>query len=91
MQTSPVHSRNCHADYFKKYYAPLIGEPWSLFYTKVDSAANDEEPDTWELENPIAHRTRNRCLEFKAGWHGLGPRHDTWEPASSFLRNYNEP
>ena len=90
VQTSPVHSRNCHADYPKKYYAPLVGKPWPLFYTKVDSATNDEDPGTWEFEKPIAHRTRNSRLEFKARWRGFGPRHDTWEPASSFLPNYNE-
>ena len=78
-------------DYLKKYYAPLVGKSWPLFYTKVDSAANNEDPDTWELEKPIAHRTRNGRLEFKAGWRGFGPPHDSWEPASSFLPNYSEP
>ena len=91
VQTSPVHRRSCHADYLKKYYTPLVGKPWPLFYTKVDSATKNEDPDTWELEKPIAHRTRNGCLEFKARWRSFETRHDTWEPASSFLPNYGEP
>ena len=86
-----MHSRKCHAEYLKRYYSPLIGKPWPLFYTKVDSSTNEKDPDTWELEKPIAHRTRNGRLEFKARWRVFGPRHATWEPASSFLPNYNEP
>ena len=78
VQTSPVHNRNWHAEHLKKYYSPLVGKPWPLFYTKVDSATNDEDPDTWELEKHIAHRTCNGRLEFKARWRGFGPRLDTW-------------
>ena len=70
-QTSPLHSRNCHADFLKKYYPPLTGKHWPLFYTKVDSVTNEEEPDTWGLEKPIAHRTRNCRLELKARWRGF--------------------
>ena len=30
-------------------------------------------------------------VEFKVGWRGYGPSHDTWEPVSSFVPRINTP
>ena len=43
------------------------------------------------MEKPVAHGTCNGRLDFKSRWRSFGSRHDTWEAASSFLPNYNEP
>ena len=43
----PGSHRLCAADQLRRYYAPLIGRPWPLHYTKHDRTTDPSNPDEW--------------------------------------------
>ena len=90
VEVGPGSHRLCAADQLKLYYAPLIGRPCPLHYTKHDQSTDPSNPDEWICEKivgfcPQDPKKKDGVPQLKAHWEGFSKAHDSWEPALSFF------
>ena len=89
VQTGPSKQSEFHIDQLKLFLPDVLGRPTPLFYkarTRAPGESVLEDEDTWEVDKILEHKVEpNGSVLFKARWKGFGPKHDSWEPPSSFF------
>ena len=88
--------RERHESQLRVRERDLCGQHVSLNYAAHEADSDDDyaEQDDYTVEKILAQRPKASApggLEFKVGWRGYGPSHDTWEPVSSFVPRVNTP
>ena len=84
--------RDVHVSQVKRYYPPLEGPSWDLFYTNKDAPTDPALEGDYLVERVVRHRkNKEGALEFLVRWAGYGSEEDTWEPVSSFLPSFSQP
>ena len=88
--------RERHESQLRVREPDLRGQHVSLSYAAHEAESDDDyaEQDDYTVEKILAQRPKASAPggpEFKVGWRGYGPSHDTWEPVSSFVARVNTP